>query len=432
MRHDGGGDADTQRVPPETEDLQLMVLRNSRNKLTLQCKLREDLASCSTNSLRFEVDVHYVGSGIQFTLNRKSKEGCDFHVKVRHGYAYYFMCSVYSGNKVIDKKSLLYNTRAHIFHVPSPSILKLRSVKELMNRAIKLVTDRNIAAVQVDVLYRNNPWQYFDNIFKNNGGVMKVGPKNANGDARSPINDGRIKGIDFNCGRRSRLIRTSPFGDTRFVMAISKLIDPHSYNLYFADLYCHNQRQNHHVALVVTKPGSEMDAYCSNHLVKIPLIPTSSAQENPFFFYREEKRQFYRAFPLWIDLCHTEDVDLGAEVRNNERSMKFGFGRRIVGYGKLKNPQCSTCNLPGAPPPCKRKNCKFCSKIKQDSIVSSSTQNTHTCPVLEATCETHNLVYLLQCNQCGVQYVGQTSKTLAERVGRHFRDIKDNKNTSLA
>ena len=430
IRHDGGGDADTQRVPPE--DLQLSVLRNSRNKLTLQCKLREDLASRSPGILRFEAEVHYAGSDRQFMLKKKAKESCYFALKVRHGYAYYFVCCVYNGNNVIAEKSPLYNTCAHMFHVPSASILKLRSVKELMNRAIKLVTDQNIPAVQADVLYRNNPWQYFDNIFKNNGGVMKVGPKNANGDARSPINDGRIMGIDFNCGRGSRLIRSSPFGDTMFVMAISKLIDPHSDNLYFADLYCHNPRQNHRVALVVTKPGSEMDEYCGNHLVKIPLIPTPNTQENPFFFYQEVNRQFYRAFPLWIDLCYTEDVDLGAEVRNNERSMKCGFGRRIVGYGKLKNPQCSTCNLPGAPPPCKRKNCKFCSKINQGSIVSSSTQNIHTCPVLEVTCESHNLVYLLQCNLCGVQYVGQTSKTLAERVGRHFRDIKDSKNTSLA
>ena len=243
--------------------------------------------------------------------------------------------------------------------------------------------------MKVDVLYRNNPWQYFDNILENNGGIMKVSPKKLKWRCKVSYQTMvRIMGIDFNCGNKCRLIRSSPFGDTRFVVAITKLIDPRTDNLYFADMYCHNERQNHRVALVVTKPGSEMDEYCSNHLVKIPLIPSSTSQENPFFFYQEENKQFYRAFPLWIDLCYTEDVEYGAEVRNNPKSLVRGFGRRTVGYGKLKNSKCSTCNLPDPQPPCKRKNCKFCCKIKQESVVRSfSTQNTHNCSVLEATCE---------------------------------------------
>ena len=162
---------------------------------------------------------------------------------------YYFVCCVYNGRNIIAEKSLLYNTHEHLSHAPSDSILSIPCVKELLRRAIKLVKDRKNPPVKVDVLYRNNPWQYFDHIFENNGGIKKVSPKNSNGDARSPINNGRIMGIDFNCGRKSRLIRSSPFGDTRFVVAITKLIDPHTDNLYFADLFCHNQRQNHHVAL---------------------------------------------------------------------------------------------------------------------------------------------------------------------------------------
>ena len=40
-------------------------------------------------------------------------------------------------------------------------------------------------------------------------------------------------------------------------------------------------------------------------------------------------------------------------------------------------------------------------------------------------CKSHNLVYCLTCNICGLQYVGQTKRTFHVRLYKHFRDIQN-------
>ena len=43
-----------------------------------------------------------------------------------------------------------------------------------------------------------------------------------------------------------------------------------------------------------------------------------------------------------------------------------------------------------------------------------------------------NLVYLIECRECGKQYVGQTTRPLRERILEHMRDIFHQRHTSLA
>ena len=43
------------------------------------------------------------------------------------------------------------------------------------------------------------------------------------------------------------------------------------------------------------------------------------------------------------------------------------------------------------------------------------------------TCNTKNLVYLISCKKCGLQYVGDTENTLHMRMKRHRSDIKTRK-----
>ena len=37
------------------------------------------------------------------------------------------------------------------------------------------------------------------------------------------------------------------------------------------------------------------------------------------------------------------------------------------------------------------------------------------------------MIYLISCNKCGIQYVGQTTRKLVTRIGEHINDIKNNK-----
>ena len=43
----------------------------------------------------------------------------------------------------------------------------------------------------------------------------------------------------------------------------------------------------------------------------------------------------------------------------------------------------------------------------------------------QVCCKSHNLVYCLTCGICGLQYVGQTKRTLHEKLYEHFRDIQN-------
>ena len=55
------------------------------------------------------------------------------------------------------------------------------------------------------------------------------------------------------------------------------------------------------------------------------------------------------------------------------------------------------------------------------SKITRRTYNTHG----QATCDTPCVVYLIQCKVCGLQYVGQTQKSLKARFATHIKAIRD-------
>ena len=56
-----------------------------------------------------------------------------------------------------------------------------------------------------------------------------------------------------------------------------------------------------------------------------------------------------------------------------------------------------------------------------------STGETHTIKS-NLTCDTQNLIYMIQCNRCNLQYIGETKRRLKDRFNEHCRII-DNPNT---
>jgi len=42
----------------------------------------------------------------------------------------------------------------------------------------------------------------------------------------------------------------------------------------------------------------------------------------------------------------------------------------------------------------------------------------------KAICTSHNVIYAIQCNTCGKQYVGQTKRQLSVRLTEHISDLK--------
>ena len=75
------------------------------------------------------------------------------------------------------------------------------------------------------------------------------------------------------------------------------------------------------------------------------------------------------------------------------------------------------------------KNCSTCPYISHGltSYTFSSTGETH--PIKSnLTCDTKNLIYMIQCNRCILQYIGETKRRLKDRFNEHRCTI-DNPNT---
>ncbi len=72
---------------------------------------------------------------------------------------------------------------------------------------------------------------------------------------------------------------------------------------------------------------------------------------------------------------------------------------------------------------CQSNGCRYCPKFDSvEQINSHITKRKYTW-IQKVDCKSNNLVYLLTCNVCGQQYVGETKRTLGERLSEHLRDI---------
>ena len=78
----------------------------------------------------------------------------------------------------------------------------------------------------------------------------------------------------------------------------------------------------------------------------------------------------------------------------------------------------------GQAAPCKKAKCKTCSQVKTTSeFKSHSTGKTFEINQV-LNCESHNVIYLISCKKCNLQYVGKTETSLGARFSRHKTSIR--------
>ena len=105
----------------------------------------------------------------------------------------------------------------------------------------------------------------------------------------------------------------------------------------------------------------------------------------------------------------------------------------------LSDMLCST-NLPNTTKKSGEKNfsicknpgkCKICPKtIKKGTITSHSTGRKYKC-VKKFSCRSENLVYCIECKNCGKQYVGQTKNQLRYRMYNHMSNVNTRSDTPV-
>lgn len=83
--------------------------------------------------------------------------------------------------------------------------------------------------------------------------------------------------------------------------------------------------------------------------------------------------------------------------------------------------------------PCMRKGCTTClhSSKTKDSFKSTNTDLNYNLNTA-MNCNSTNLVYMITCNKCGKQYVGETGRQLKTRFTEHLNDVSKKKDTAVA
>ena len=76
---------------------------------------------------------------------------------------------------------------------------------------------------------------------------------------------------------------------------------------------------------------------------------------------------------------------------------------------------------------CDNNRCKCCHEMVTCSKFKSKTTGRHYNIRPEITCKIRNLVYLISCKRCGLQYVGETENALHIRMNGHRSDIRTKK-----
>ena len=72
---------------------------------------------------------------------------------------------------------------------------------------------------------------------------------------------------------------------------------------------------------------------------------------------------------------------------------------------------------------CEARRCKTCPILVTTDMFTSSVTGERFNLKLRASCKTSNIIYLIQCRRCGLQYVGETGQPLHYRMNGHRFDI---------
>ena len=76
---------------------------------------------------------------------------------------------------------------------------------------------------------------------------------------------------------------------------------------------------------------------------------------------------------------------------------------------------------------CHRVGCIYCNQLNRTGTITCPLNGRTYTTRHNITCTTNNIIYCLACTRCDKLYVGQTKRTVRERIGEHFTTIRRNK-----
>src|SRR6218665_3786977 len=116
-----------------------------------------------------------------------------------------------------------------------------------------------------------------------------------------------------------------------------------------------------------------------------------------------------------IVAAYTKHKNLAQILSSNLRPITNSIVHFIGGALKCNSPRCQTCEHLTVTK-------HFSSTYTRRSYIIKDTLN----------CKNHNVIYLITCRKCNKQYVGETSRQLAQRLSDHRSNIKLRRDTLIA
>ena len=216
---------------------------------------------------------------------------------------------------------------------------------------------------------------------------------------------------------------------------------------YPIDLVTNNINKVHSIDRLATLQYKNTDTTSNKHSNStfLPLITTYS-----FKYTNKNNNLKYTLKELWKDLlrdnsklkdCFGEDVPCIVYKRGNTIANCLVRARYINNSTSnsimnntiqiLAELHAENTAVDFSVTPCKNRNCKCCRFIISTDIFQSTiTGKIYTIPN-KLNCSSSHVIYLITCQKCKKQYVGETNRKLKERLTDHRSAIKTKKLTAI-
>ena len=106
-------------------------------------------------------------------------------------------------------------------------------------------------------------------------------------------------------------------------------------------------------------------------------------------------------------------------------------GYSISFLKKVKRDTIFGLTTTGSSQKCSQSHCRTCQHIKETTTIVDN----NSLPIglsHNLNCKSSNVIYMIQCSNCNIKYVGETSRKLKERINQHRSDINTYKLTPVA
>jgi hypothetical protein len=163
--------------------------------------------------------------------------------------------------------------------------------------------------------------------------------------------------------------------------------------------------------------------------------PDENRSVYPFIIEYDKRQQHPKAYISQHTDILLQDITT-AKLHSNRRIIAY-VNKKSIGKLCTKSPLTQDIirndtvpsnkifSIPQLINKCGSRNCATCPLLQTKNVFYSHTLNRRICIRNRFTCQSSNLIYVLQCPICDIQYVGQTKSTLRQRMVKHRNKYND-------